>query len=447
MIPPTTHWTGTYQLPRSAQPVAIAVSVSGSGAVVALGPGHAYRQRVGVMISGTRIRFALPGSPANVVFAGTVSSGRLRGTVAQGKRKGSFSLRRGRERIVELLGAYRASGGREVAVTEASGLSPFITQFPSGATHGIGSSLTVGRRLGDRSGYGRLAVDASGFTWRGTRYKRLPVRQREIRVGVDAATLSLPPGKGPFPAVAMVHGSGPTTRDEFDVFTAWLLLHGVAVVADDKRGTGQSGGTYPGDRATAATLELLARDAQAEVAFLDKLPQVDAKRVGLWGDSQAGWISVLAASHDSAVHWLIENSGPTVTVGEADYWASLAGESLYPPSGTFAQMLKQVEAQGPSGFDPAPYLRRLAIPGLWMFGSDDRNIPTELCVQRLQQVKAGHDFSWNVLPTTHTPLILRTGLLSSLPRSPGFSPRFFPDITAWFEERTVTHSTRHRSGR
>jgi pimeloyl-ACP methyl ester carboxylesterase len=439
MIAATASWAGSYRLPRSAQPVAIVARVTGSHAAVSLGPGHAYTQRVDVTIRGRRIRFALPGSPANLVFTGTVGSGRLRGTVAQGNRKGSFSLRRGRNRIVELLGAYRGAGGREVAITEASGLSPFLTEFPSGAAHGIGKSLTVGRRLGDTSGFGRLAMDGSGFRWRGRRYTRLHVRQREIRVGVDAATLSLPPGTGPFPAVAMVHGSGPTMRDEFDVFTAWLALHGVAVLADDKRGTGQSGGFYPGDQATSATLKLLAGDAQAEVAFLDRLPQIDRTRVGLWGDSQGGWISVLAASRDSAVHWLVENSGPTVSVGEADYWASLAGESLYPPSGTFAQMLKQVEAQGPSGFDPTPYLRKLAVPGLWMFGSDDRNIPTELCVQRLKQVKTGHDFSWNVLATAHTPLILPTGLLSSLPRSPGFDQHFFPDISAWLRARSIMH--------
>jgi len=358
--------------------------------------------------------------------------------VTQGRREGSFSLRPGRNRIVELLGAYRGVRGKEVAVTEASGLPPFLTEFPSGATHGIGRSLSIGRRLGDTSGYGKLALDRAGFTWRGTRYTRLPVRQREIRVGVDAATLSLPEGAGPFPAVAMVHGSGPTTRNEFDVFTAWLLLHGIAVLADDKRGTGQSGGAYPGDRATPATLKLLARDAEAEVALLGRAPQVDASRVGLWGDSQGGWISALVASRDSGVHWLVENSGPTVTVGEADYWASLAGESLYPPSGTFAQMLKQVEARGPSGFDPAPYLRSLAVPGLWMFGSDDRNIPSQLCVQRLQELKAGHEFSWNVLPTAHTPLVLPTGLLTSLPRSPGFDPLFFPDVAAWLRRHAVT---------
>src|SRR5262249_7560319 len=160
------------------------VRVSGTRAAVSLGRGHAYPQNVGVTIRGKRIRFAVPGSPADVVFAGSVRSGRLPGTVSQGRRKGSFSLSRGRNRFVELVGAYRSGNGREVAITEASGLSPFLTEFPSGATHGIGRSLTVGRRLGDTKGLGRLAaVDASGFTWRGTRYRRLRVRQREIRVG------------------------------------------------------------------------------------------------------------------------------------------------------------------------------------------------------------------------------------------------------------------------
>ena len=75
-----------------------------------------------------------------------------------------------------------------------------------------------------------------------------------------------------------------------------------------------------------------------------------------------------------------------------------------------------------------PSLRKLAIPALWMFGADDRNVPTELCVQRLKALKPGHDFSWVVLPTAHTPLVLPTGLLSSLPQSPGFDPGFFPAV-------------------
>jgi pimeloyl-ACP methyl ester carboxylesterase len=217
-------------------------------------------------------------------------------------------------------------------------------------------------------------------------------------------------------------------------------LHGIAVLADDKRGVGESGGTYPGDEATDATIDVLARDAQREARFLARLPSIDRARIGLFGDSQAGWIIPLAAAREPTVRWALLNSGPTTTVGETDYWGELAGQSERSPSGSRAEMLAQVRTAGRSGFDPVPYLGRLQIPVLWMYGSDDRNVPTELCIERLQALKAGHDFGWVVLPTTHTPLILPTGLLSSLPRSPGFDPRFFPAIDDWLHARRLTES-------
>ncbi|HYA09125.1 MAG TPA: alpha/beta hydrolase, partial [Gaiellaceae bacterium] len=400
-------------------------------------PGHAGATVVAFHVRGRRVRFTLPGLPHDVRFAGAVKGRRLTGTVTQGRLRGRFSLRRGLARIVSLLGVYRGSGGEGAAVLEADGLPPFLVEFPSGRTHGIGPSLTVGERLGDKQGNGSLAVDATGFSWKGTHYARVPLRQREIRVGAIAATLSLPRGAGPFPAVAMVHGSGPRTRDEFDIFSAYLELNGVAVLADDKRGVGESGGSFPGEAASMSAINVLVHDAQAEVRFLDRLPRIDPARVGLLGDSQAGWIIPLAAQRDPAVRWALLNSGPTTTVGETDYWGQLAGESESPPSGTRQEMLAEVRAAGPSGFDPVPSLQVLSIPVLWMYGSDDRNVPTELCLERLEPLVPPHDFRWIVLPTAHTPLILPTGLLSSLPQSPGFDPRFFPDLAGWLHKKGI----------
>jgi len=439
MIAAPVAWSGTYALPASAPAVAISVQLRGTKATVALGPGHAGATSVAVTVHGAHIRFAFPGLPQNVTFDGVVQGAGMRGTVRQGALRGTFSLRRAVSRLLPLLGGYRSAAGSEAAVVQPLGVPPVLVEFPSGATHGIGSALTVGRLLGDTSGDGALVPDATGFTWRGTHYARVALRQRELRVGVDAATLTLPAGAGPFPAVGMVHGSGPSTRGEFDVFAIYLALHGVAVLGDDKRGTGQSGGTYPGDQASDATLDLLARDAQAEAVFLAKLPFIDPKRVGLWGDSQGGWIVPLAASREPAVRWAILNSGPVVTVGESDDWANLAGASETPPSGSRTSMLAQVRRDGPSGFDPAPSLRKLSIPILWMYGSDDRNVPTELCVERLQALREDHDFGWFVLPTAHTPLVLPTGLLSSLPQSPGFEPQFFPDLSGWLRDHSLTH--------
>jgi uncharacterized protein len=442
MTPVVSAWSGTYSLPASASPVAIVVRLRGGSATVALGPGHAQLQAVTVEISGRRVRFRVPGLPDDMSFDGTATGATLSGSVRQGALRGTFSLRRGLRRIVSALGVYRSAAGAGAAVLEADGLSPFLVEFPSGATHGVAPGLTVGRRLGDTSGNGALAPTATGFSWNGTQYDRVALRQLEVRIGVDAATLTLPPGAGPFPAAVMVHGSGPRTRDEFDILTAYLTLNGIAVLADDKRGVGESGGSFPGDAASVSAIDRLALDARAEVRFLARLPQIDRSRIGLFGDSQAGWIIPLAAVRDRDVRWAVLNSGPTTTVGESDYWGALAGESVSPPSGTRRTMLSQVRRAGRSGFDPLPLIRKLSIPVLWLYGSDDRNVPTELCLQRIDGVKRGHDFSTVVLPTAHTPLVLPTGLLSSLSQSPGFDPRFFPGLGGWLRLEHVSSAAR-----
>jgi dienelactone hydrolase len=351
--------------------------------------------------------------------------------------RGSFTLRRGASRVLPLYGLYRTADGKTATIVQATGFPPWLQELPSGETHGIGASLTVGQRLGDTSGNGSLAVDRTGFTWQGAHYTRIALRQREVRVGVNAATLTLPPGPGPFPAVAMVHGSGPNTREEFQSFAAYCALLGIAVLADDKRGVGQSRGTYPGERASDSTIDVLARDAQAEARYLAGLPQIDPKRVGLLGDSQAGWIIALAAAREPAVRWAVALAGPTTSVLETDLWGELAGKSQSPPSASQAEMLRQVRAQGAGGFDPRPHLAKLTIPVFWVFGDDDRNVPTQLSVERLQALKAGHDFSWVVLHSTHALLELPNGLYSSLGQSRGFVPGFFSSIGDWLRGRGI----------
>jgi len=437
VIAATINWSGSYELPRSASPVAIVLTTHGKSAIVALGPGHAQSQPVSIVLQGRHIRFRLPGVPHDVSFDGTVKTTTISGEVTQGAIHGSFTLHQSLDRITRALGVYRSATGEGIAVLAADGLSPFLIEFPSGATHGVGPALSVGQRLGSTDGNGALSLTSRGLTWKGMQFTRVRLRQEEVRIGVDAATLTTPPGLGPFPGVVMVHGSGPRTRDEFDVFTAYFALHGIAVLADDKRGVGQSGGNYPGDAASTTAIDLLASDAQAEVRFLAARPHLDPARIGLFGDSQAGWIVPLAASREPRVHFAVLNSGPTVTVGESDLWGSLAGESQAPPSGTRADMLDQVQKAGPSGFDPLPYIKKLTIPVLWMYGSDDRNVPTELCLDRINSLQTGHDFTTIVLPTTHTPLVLPTGLLSSLPRSPGFDPNFFPDLDEWLARHRI----------
>jgi pimeloyl-ACP methyl ester carboxylesterase len=427
-------WVGTFTLPAGTDPVDILVQVHDGRAAVSMGYGHPAHTVVPVAVRGSHVRFALPGK---LVFDGTQRGRALVGGVSQGPLRGSFTFRSGTSWSLPLYGLYRSPAGAAVAIERLHGYGAWLVELPSGRVHGIGPSLGVGTLLGDTSDDGSLVPGGGGFTWNGVRYDRVALREREVRVGTTSATLTLPPGAGPFPGVVMVHGSGPSQRDEFSFFAAYLESLGIAVLAGDKRGVGSSTGHYPGSLASDATLTGLAADARAQVRFLAAQPQIDTARVGLWGDSQGGWIDAIAASREHAVRWMISYVGPTVTVGETDTWAGLAGASLSPPSGTRAQMLAQVRALGPRGYDPRPDLAKLDIPAFWAFGADDRNVPTELCVDALEKLRAGHDFAWTVTSSAHTPLELPTGLLSSLPQSRGFVPELFPAVGAWLRSHVL----------
>jgi pimeloyl-ACP methyl ester carboxylesterase len=136
-----------------------------------------------------------------------------------------------------------------------------------------------------------------------------PYREEQISFSNTKAgatlsgTLTLPKGQGPFPAVILIGGSGPTTRDEpffghrpFLVLADFLTRRGFAVLRYDKRGSGASTGDY----ANATTADL-ADDAQAGVDFLKGRSDIDGRRVGLIGHSEGALVAPLvAAKHRSA---------------------------------------------------------------------------------------------------------------------------------------------------
>src|SRR5262252_10492392 len=126
-----------------------------------------------------------------------------------------------------------------------------------------------------------------------------PPLPRVFRSGdvVLAFTLDLPEGPGPFPAVVMGHGSGRVTRDQL----VWASRHftdlGFAVLRFDKRGVGESTGqfVFVGTKDSPWVFPQLASDVAAGVRFLRTRHEIDGRRIGLFGVSQAGWILPLAA--------------------------------------------------------------------------------------------------------------------------------------------------------
>ena len=112
-------------------------------------------------------------------------------------------------------------------------------------------------------------------------------------------TLTYPSSGGPFPAIVLVAGTGPHTRDggmslhkTLAVLADHLTRQGFAVLRYDKRGVGLTGGAvHPG-----STTDDYAADALAAVRVLQRQPNVDARRVGIVGHSEGGIIAAMAAA-------------------------------------------------------------------------------------------------------------------------------------------------------
>jgi uncharacterized protein len=129
-----------------------------------------------------------------------------------------------------------------------------------------------------------------------------------------AGTLTIPQGKGPFPAVLLITGSGPQDRDEsllghkpFLVLSDWLTRKGIEVLRADDRGMGKSTGVF----GTATTADF-ATDVEAGVAFLKTRPEVNAKKIGLIGHSEGGIIAPMVAARNPDVGCIVMLAGSGV---------------------------------------------------------------------------------------------------------------------------------------
>ena len=154
---------------------------------------------------------------------------------------------------------------------------------------------------------------------------RPPFPYRSEEVAVDSApgvklagTLTLPSGKGPFPAVVLIAGSGAHDRDEtifghkpFAVIADRLTRDGIAVLRMDKRGSAKSTGDY-----SSATDDDFGVDAAAEVAFLRTRVDIDPARVGLIGHSEGGLVAPKVAAKDPRIAFIVLMAGPGVPLSE-----------------------------------------------------------------------------------------------------------------------------------
>jgi pimeloyl-ACP methyl ester carboxylesterase len=231
-----------------------------------------------------------------------------------------------------------------------------------------------------------------------------------------ALTLDLPPGTGPFPAVVLGHGSGKVTRgNQQFLVDAWTKL-GFAVLRFDKRGVGQSTGQYVfvGTHDSPVVFPQLASDIEAGVKFLQTRPEIDHKRIGVSGWSQAGWIlPIVAKDLGPEVKFMVIMSGPVCSVGLEMYYSKFAEGTDTPLSQVYPKM---PGFTGEKGFDPLPTLRAVDTPGYWLLGRDDRSIPEHDTVANLKTLAAsGKPFEWKEYEGLDHPL----------------SPAIWDDVAGW----------------
>lgn len=123
-------------------------------------------------------------------------------------------------------------------------------------------------------------------------------------------TLYLPEDRQVLGAVVVTHTASKPLRDAplYDHLKQMLPPLGVAVLVFDRRGSGQSGGELE-----SSDYGILADDAIAAVKMLKADRRIDPKRIGIWGLSQGGWLSLLAATRSPDVRFVVSISAPVVT--------------------------------------------------------------------------------------------------------------------------------------
>lgn len=147
-------------------------------------------------------------------------------------------------------------------------------------------------------------------------------------------TLTLPEGKGPFPAAVLVSGSGSQNRDEelfghkpFKLIADFLTRNGIAVLRYDDRGVNASGGNAAG-----ATTGDLAVDARAAMDFLLMRPDIDPEKIGVIGHSEGALIAFILSSAYKDYAYVVSLAGPgvdgkTLLLDQSNHIAKLSGAS------------------------------------------------------------------------------------------------------------------------
>jgi dienelactone hydrolase len=246
-------------------------------------------------------------------------------------------------------------------------------------------------------------------------------REQEVTVGSGEwalpGTLTMPLGDGPFPAVVLVHGSGPNDRDEtigpnkpFRDLAEGLASRGIAVLRYEKRTKQHAAQFTPEILAALTVQEETVDDALAAVALLRQTEGIDPARVYVLGHSLGGYVLpriglANPTLGEGRIAGLIALAGPTrpleeLTLEQVTYIVGLDGTVSADEQAALDQLAAQVarvqdaslSAETPAedlplnipaaywldlrGYDPAGMAKGLAQPMLILQGERDYQVTT-----------------------------------------------------------------------
>ncbi|MEW5763398.1 MAG: alpha/beta hydrolase family protein [Acidobacteriota bacterium] len=311
-----------------------------------------------------------------------------------------------------------------------------------------------------------------------------PFRYEPVAFESGGATLKgyvlVPEGRGPFPAVLHVNGSQ-GSRADVGPAGNFFVRQGFLFMAFDKRGAGQSTGRWQ-----EASLEDLAGDVLRGLEVLKSRPDVNPRRMGLWGASQGGWVAAIAASRSPDVSFLVVQSGSGVSVVEnmahesrsQMAGAGLSGADLEEGSALVGRLLgmmadgkphEEIAAVGAAAegkpyapfaafgklprdhylwkwvrlcghTDSADALRKVRCPVLWFLGDRDSQVPAAVSEKRILDALAAAgnpDYTVKVLsPANHGLLECSTGLWSEVRTCKRYVPGYWETMADWLKGHT-----------
>ncbi len=412
-------------------------------------------------------------------FSGSFDGSEITGTVEDDGKTDSFILLpilpESSETLNAFSGTYQFESGESVLINlapeyDSSGLYFFgqglmVTHFGTGAIRAlypvakdsylVGSARAIGYPFVEQITFQRDSKgNVNGLVWQ-TRdpisgelgdeqqATRLALKSEIVHFTSEDGTtltglLTLPATSVPYPAVMLLHGSEPGTRDNFgsQQMSAFMASQGIAILTYDKRGVGDSEGQYV-ESATEANLTRTAQDAIAGVEYLKNRPEIIGNKIGLVGSSQAGWVIPLAASLSNDISYFIILSGPVTSVGHEDIYSEYTNDGETPRNYSQDEISSTLASVPHSGFDSTPYIAKLNQPGLWIWGDQDKSQPFFEGVTNLQEIigQGKSNFSYSVLTNADHNLQQTTqGLFNEIPSSPGYHKDFFKIMIEWLDE-------------